>query len=447
VGAPAPHPPAAANGTGPPHRLAPAVELAALGIALTLVVTLLARVPSWYRALGTFQLLYGVAFAIFALALARAPRYASLPRVGLVVFAVAFACRVVLVPVSPTLSGDVYRYLWEGRVVVHGGDPYTQAPDDPALAGLRDPKTWPAINHRHLSTIYPPGAMAGFALVAAVSPTVTAFKLWIVLHDLALVALLVVWSRRRGAGAWPAIAYAWNPLVLVEYAGSGHHDPTAIVWLVAALVLSERRPVAAGLALAAGALVKLAPLVAFPFLARRWPWRARLAALVPAAAGLAWFWSRTRHADSGVIAYWETWRNNALLFDLVEAATRSFTVARAAGLAAIAALGVWWWWRRRATEDAARGLLRAGLLAAPVAHPWYFGWALAFEPLRPSAPWLLLSLTLVLNYGVLATPAEGRSFHPGWGLKAVEYGVPAALALWLAWRRRNDASTGDGHDA
>lgn len=432
MGARPPHPPA---GTSTPRLLAPAIELAALGVGLTLTVTLLGRMPSWYRSLGAFQGLYAVAFGFFALALMRAPRFAALPRVGLAVFAVALACRVVLLPVSPSLSGDIHRYVWEGRVVVHGGDPYTQPPDDPALAGLRD-HGYPPINHKHLSTIYPPGAMAGFALVAAVSPTVTAFKLWIVLHDLALVALLIVWSRRRGAGAFPAVAYAWNPLVLVEYAGSGHHDPTAAVWLVAAFLLAERRPVLSALALAAGALVKLAPLAALPFLARRWSWRARAAAVVPTVLGLGWFFARTRHPASGVVAYWETWRNNALLFDALESATGRFATARAIALALVASVAAWAWWRRHGAPEATRTVTRAGLLAAPVAHPWYFGWALAFEPLRPSAPWLLLSLMLVLNYGVLATPVEGRAFHLSWGWRCVEYGVPACLAVGLALARR-----------
>jgi hypothetical protein len=65
-------------------------------------------------------------------------------------------------------------------------------------------------------------------------------------------------------------------------------------------------------------------------------------------------------------------------------------------------------------------------------HPWYLGWTLMFEPLAPSAPWLLLSLTATLNYGALRAPAEGSSFHPGLALRWLEYGLPLTLALTLA---------------
>jgi len=71
---------------------------------------------------------------------------------------------------------------------------------------------------------------------------------------------------------------------------------------------------------------------------------------------------------------------------------------------------------------------------SPVVHPWYLGWALLFEPLAPSAPWLLLSLTAILNYGLLAPPAAGRDFHLPLAWRWVEYGAPLALGLLAAVR-------------
>jgi hypothetical protein len=428
-----------------PAGLGAGLELAALGLGLTLVVALLARLPSWFHELGRFQLLYALGFAFYAIALIRLPRYAALPRVGVAVFAVAAATRLLLLPVPPSLSGDVHRYVWEGRVLARGGDPYRQSPLDPALAPLRDARVWPAINHKPLATIYPPLAEAGYALVAAVSPTVTAMKAWIVLHDLALVLVLMLWVRRRGGSAAAALAWAWNPLVLAHYAGSGHNDPTALLWLALAFLLAERRPTASALCLAAGAMVKLLPVIAFPFLARRWPWRARLVGAAALAAGGAWFWTLTRDSTSGLAAFWGGWRNNDSVFLLLDRALGGFAAARTAAIALVAAVLATAWWRARTPEAATRAGLAATLLTSPVLHPWYLGWILVFEPLRRSWPWLILSLTVILNYGVLATPPEGRAFHlpPGW--RVVEYGVPLAVAIVLAaWRRRARRAGPDG---
>jgi hypothetical protein len=321
--------------------------------------------------------------------------------------------------------------VWEGRVAAAGLDPYRLSPDDRRLAPLRD-RLWAPINHKPLSAIYPPLAIAGFALVARVSATVPAFKLWVLLHDLALVAVLIEWARRATGSAIGAIAYAWNPLVLVEYAGSGHNDPTALVWLALAFALARSRPTLSAITLAIGALVKLAPLIALPLLFPRWPWRARIAALALLAPGFAWYWSETRATYSGLVAFWGTWRNNELLFHYLERWTGSFGVARAVTLALVGLVLVHAAWRRWAPAIGARLAMRTATLVAPVFHPWYLGWTLVFEPLAPSGPWLLLSLTAFLNYGVLSTPIEGRSFHLPLAWRWIEFGIPLALAAAIA---------------
>jgi len=426
----------------PASRIGPALEFAGLGAALTFTTFLMARLPSWRHDLGAFQGLFTLAFACYAIALARLPRYAALPGVGWAVLAVAVATRMALFPVPPSLSDDLYRYVWEGRVLLHGGNPWRQGPLDPALAPLRDALIFPAVNHPELATIYPPLAEAGFALVAALSPSVWAMKLWVIGHDLALVALLGALLRAHGRSpAWAAV-YAWNPLVLVEYAGSGHNDPTAMVWLAGALLLARARPNLSALALAAGALVKLAPLLALPFLWRGWRWSARFIAALTLAAGIGWFVFQARGAaHSGLFVYGATWRNNdslfALLAPLGERGGRVAALALLAGfvtLAVIAGVGA-----LRGTRDA----MRAGFLLSPVAHPWYAGWWLMLEPPAPSAPWLLLSASAILSYGLFAEPAEGRGFHlaPAW--RTLEYGAPVLLALVLAAWRRRATPTGD----
>ena len=95
--------------------LAAAFEFIALGVGLTLTIVLMARLPFWFRDLGTFQALFAFAFAFYGLALLRLKRYASLPHVGIAVFAVALATRAALLPAPPSLSGDIYRYVWEDR--------------------------------------------------------------------------------------------------------------------------------------------------------------------------------------------------------------------------------------------------------------------------------------------------------------------------------------------
>ena len=423
------------GGAATPPSPVRALELMAAGAGLTLVFTFAATLPSWAIDLGRLQGLMAVAFAFFALALWRLPRWRHLPHAGLAVFVVALAMRLAVLRVTPTLSDDLWRYLWDGRLLAHGLDPYALAPADAALAALRDALVYPRIHPTELRTWYPPLAEAGFGAVALVAPGVTGMKCWIVLHDLALVAVLLRWCARRGGSALPAIAYAWNPLVVLEYAGSGHHDPTGLLWLVLALAWLESRPLLSASAFAAAVLVKLVPLVALPFLLTRWSWRARLLALGLVGAGLAVYVAHARGPGSGLEAYAAHWRNNELGFHYLVAL---FGDARARGVGAslvVLVVGLLLW-RRVDAAAATRTAIRTLFLVGPVLHPWYLGWVLALEPLAPSWPWLALSACSLLGYGLLASPALGSGFQPPLAWRWFEYGVPLALAVVLAsWHR------------
>lgn len=214
-----------------------------------------------------------------------------------IVVAVAIAIRVPLLLAPPFLSGDVYRYVWDGHVQVAGINPYRYVPGDPALQPLRDAVIFPHINRADVArTIYPPVAQLVFQAVARVSQSVGAMKLAMVLFEtvacwamLRLLALAQLPSER-------VLIYAWNPLAVWEFAGNGHADFIAIGLLAVALLLrAMRRDAWVGAALGAAVLVKFLPAAIAPALWRRngprgAAWRMPLAALA-LIGGLYWLYS------------------------------------------------------------------------------------------------------------------------------------------------------------
>lgn len=64
-------------------------------------------------------------------------------RLLIIVFGLAILYRALLVFAPPTLSDDVYRYVWDGRVQANQINPYAYAPDAPELSPLRDEVIWP----------------------------------------------------------------------------------------------------------------------------------------------------------------------------------------------------------------------------------------------------------------------------------------------------------------
>ncbi len=272
------------------------VRLAALGAGLVLLILPGLALhqpgaddihPLWRVYVFVGLILAGA--ALYALAIRRvlaAPPPHALP----IVLAVAVILRVLVLPASPFLSSDIYRYVWDGRVQQAGINPYRFIPADPALAALRDGAIYPHVNRRtYARTIYPPMAQLLFRLVAALGDSVVAMKAACVGFEALAVWAMIRLLRIARLPTARVLIYAWNPLAVWAFAGNGHVDGFAVGLLGLALLLrGQRRDGLAGAALAGAALVKFLPAVMLPALWRRWRWRlpAAFAATVVVLYGL-----------------------------------------------------------------------------------------------------------------------------------------------------------------
>ncbi len=368
----------------------------------------------------------------------------------------ALVFRVVAACGEPTLSDDVFRYVWDGRVQLHGVHPYAHAPDDPALADLRDESS-ARINHPELRTIYPPLAELAFAALAAPRWGVRAFQLGFGILDFGVVLALARLLARAGLPRERVVLYAWNPLPILECAGNGHVEPLGLVLLVlsAVAVTAGRRGLAAA-ALGGAIQAKLLPLLLVPGYVRRFrPRHALVLALV--VLGLAVPYAATGPAfGSGLADYAARWEFNALGF----AAVRSALVALDTGSALVPlvdavapwdrayrlvwpeplarlvvglALAGWIAWvvSRRIADPVreAIAILGALLLLAPTVHPWYVLWILPFAAAQRSWPWLVFAALVPLAY-------TARNGDVGWTVRAIEYGPVLALLALDAARAR-----------
>lgn len=384
------------------------------------------------------------------------------------VLAVAVVLRLLALPLTPSLSDDVYRYLWDGRVAASGANPYLLTPDDESLAGLRD-DLWRKTAHRDVATVYPPLALAMFAGAAVLPEPLLAYKLALAAVDLAGCVLLLALARRRGNG-WAALAYVWNPLLVVEGAGMGHIDVLGASLVIACVwLLSVGRKAAAGGAAALAVLAKLVPLAVLPLWWRHVRGRGQrmfavgaASLLLPATvAVLPW----TRGVPPGLVEYALRWEYNGPLYeplwrligvprlDLaasgivhlvrsifggeVEAAPWSTLysfayprfLARLVLLVAAAVLWLRLWRRRPEPVAAAFGALAVVLLTSPTFYPWYLIWILPWAALTGTRAVLVLSATLPLAY----LPAlAGVPYFP-WVYGAVW--LPPLILLLLAHRR------------
>lgn len=352
----------------------------------------------------------------------------------------AVLVRLLLLFTTPTLSDDVYRYLWDGHVTAHGVSPYAYAVNDPALDYLEAPAR-SLVNNGWMASPYLPAAQLVFGGVTAVAPLrPLAMQSAMIIFDLFSAWLIARLLSLANLPPRRLLLYLWNPLVIVEVAHGAHIDAWMILLALLALTFTLRRassltPHSSSLAplfLALATLTKILPLLLFPVLFWQWTWRQRITfglltvgLLVP--FGWQAGWGLGGQLDgTGLFGalriYGRQWRFNSGLFHWLEQFLSRRGVADSVGVSKMMlAMGMVLvvtavFLRARHLQEPI-DILRvtavpfiAYILFTPTLHPWYLLILLIFLPFLPPAaqeprrrwllalPWIYLSGALIFSY-------------------------------------------------
>lgn len=331
---------------------------------------------------------------------------------------------------------DIHRYVWDGRLQRLGYNPYVVVPSDPVAKGLHTAETR-TLNNPDLPSPYPPGAQLFFRAVTAIQESTFALKVAFVVCDLLIVFVLLDVLRRTGRGEHLVLAFAWNPLLAIEVAGSGHIDIVGALLLVisvAALVRNWRGIAALTFGLAVA--VKFLPIVLLPLYWKRVRIRdGALAAFVVALLYLP-FLMHGRIPIGSLSTYVQSFRFNGPVFAALD---RVASPQLLAGLALLVGLVTASWLRIAATDwspDVFAWPMAASLLCAPVVFPWYLLWVL---PFLTSASTLLIAfwtVSIFPTYIMWHFRTVGRPWGslPGW-VMLLEYGCLVIVGAILVLRR------------
>jgi alpha-1,6-mannosyltransferase len=257
-------------GTNQPSRM---IKRALFGLGvLSLVPYLVAwQLGDLRQHTPGFEIAFFAAFALYAGATVLALRLEALSRRELVlVYALALLFQACLVFTRPTLSDDMYRYVWDGRVQAQGISPYRYAPEAPQLAHLRDDTIWRFVNRKGAVTVYPPLAEMAFGLVWRIRPDdVRWVQIVMGVGGLAAGGLLMGLLKAMGRSPGRVLIYLWSPLLAFETAHSAHVDGLVLPLLVAAWwARVKERDSLVGILLGLGTAVKLYPALLAPALWR-----------------------------------------------------------------------------------------------------------------------------------------------------------------------------------
>jgi alpha-1,6-mannosyltransferase len=381
--------------------------IAVSGAAYLAAMIALAVTPAARLGTPVFFVCAGVGVAAFVAILTvvwRAPH--DRRRLFLIAILFALAFRVPLAAQPVNSDNDMIRYLWDGRVQTLGLNPYAVRPADPEMAFTHTDETrnMPSARAR---TPYPPAAQLFFRLVVTLQDSSRLMKLALVLCDLLTILVLWQWLLATGRSEWLTLAYAWNPLVVLEVAHSGHIDALGALWIAtAAFWLSRRRTALGTIAFVLAVATKLVPIVLVPLLWRRISIRDGLvgAALfvllyLPFASGVD-----VLFAVQNVVQYI---RFNGPVFRLLAYLT---SPDMAAGIALGAGLltAVWCRWKLAADDPAAWAWpMAVAIVCAPVIYPWYLLYFTPFLLIPTTLPLIAWSCSVLMTYVVWERALNG----------------------------------------
>ena len=416
-------------------KLTPSHRLSAVGVVMLVALTICSRNfssmggPSFIIPLAVA----GIAYLLAVCELFATPRFSR--RVIVIGLVLAALWRLPFLLSTPGPDDDIHRYVWDGRIQRLGYNPYIVVPSDPALGGLHTPETR-TLNNPDLPSPYPPGAELFFRAVTAIQESVFTLKVAFVVCDLAIVLVLLDILRRSGQGAHWILAYAWNPLLSIEVAGSGHVDIVGVLLLLLSFAaLGRRWRAVAALAFGLAVAVKFLPIVLLPLYWRRV--RMRDGALAAVVVGLLYvpFFNHGRIPLGSLGTYVQSFRFNDPVFAALE---RVAAPQLAVGLAALVGFLIAAWLRSKApawSSDALACPMAASLLCAPVVYPWYLLWLLPFMRSASTVPIIIWTVSIIPTYYVWHLRAIGHPWIvPGW-IMLLEYGAVAIAAAIILLRR------------
>ncbi len=439
-------------------------------VGMALLRDLLHHIPAFLGLYGLACLGYGV--AVYWL-LHRPERRKLFPLIlGL---AILFRATLLLTT-PPSLSDDVYRYIWDGRLTNAGINPYAHAVESPLLDWLDSPQRV-LVNHSWMASPYLPVTQAFFAVVYRLAPnSPLAFQITVVLLDLLTGLLVADMLRRLGLPRSRALIYLWNPLVIVEFAHSAHVDALMICLIMASLwlLVVARSTLFSVISLAAATLTKGLPVLLLPVVIRRWGWPRTIAyaglvvaVCLPFALRAGWGLTGPLDGDGlfgALRIYTDRWNYNGGLYHWLEVALSGYSTPgavpsevvgpgpiRAAKFIVVGALGLVliavWRLARRCDDDLA--LLRlavippaAYLVLATTVHPWYVTLIIPLLPFLPSRegetsraarfllPWLYFAAAVPLSYLTYLDPTNLREYDL---VRLAEYIPLYLLLIWAAW--------------
>ena len=277
----------------------------------------------------------------------------------------------------PLFENDHYRYIWEGKVIQNGHNPYVSAPNSNELNSVHYQKRH-KIGYNRLTSIYPPLAQAFFVIVSPFSYKVALTLLQILCSLITFYFLYHVFSSQK------EYLVLVTPFFYKEFIQSIHIDIIACGILLFCL---KKNKFLLGILLSF--FIKILSILSLPFLLIRSLHQDKvqkfkvlgISLLVIAVLS---FYPINGNFTSGGEAFIKTWLWNSLLGSTLSFLNLQDSIIRGILFLSFATSYLFLcfiYYKKKAEWTHGHIAIAFYLLFffSPVLHPWYLIWPLVFD--------------------------------------------------------------------
>ncbi|WP_435578951.1 glycosyltransferase 87 family protein [Gilvibacter sp.] len=383
---------------------------------------------------------------------------------------IGLAFRLILIVVTPNLSQDFYRFIWDGRIILTGLNPYDftvfEILTEQYISSFQDPVSIPDaqtlfngmgdLNASHYSN-YPPLNQGFFVLAAwlggnSILGTAVAMRVLLILADLG-----ILWIGKKALeylkmDSKRIFWYFLNPYIIIELTGNLHFEGSMLFFLLAGIYLVLRKHyVLAGCMIGLSISVKLIPLMLLPLFFRYFIPKKTFqggfknlfefygfALIVAAGSFLAFLSMDFLDNFSKSIGLWfQTFEFNASVYYIIRwigYQTVGWNIIADVGkilpLIIVSVLCLLGLFRKISSpKDLFSGLLLAVsfyFLLSTTVHPWYVATPLLLSIFTRYRFALVWSLMIFLSYSAYGHKGFDEKLH----MVAIEYLVVLAVFIW-----------------
>lgn len=323
---------------------------------------------------------------------------------------VSVLLRIAVIFIPPTGSDDYLRYVWDGKVLAHGINPYQYAPSDAALNHLHSEKLPFLVKFPEIKTVYPPVAEIFFYFAYLIGGE-SFYGIKFLLLVFELLALFVFWQllKKLKLPTKNILYYALCPLPVFQLFIDAHIDGLgASLILLFVLFYNNRNFLLSSFFLGLSICVKPVGLIIIPiiFFHQKGLIKKITASSIPLILCILFYFlfSHTANPLEALSNFTVNWTFNGFIFNIVDSFIKDNQKSRliCAIIFILSYIPVLF-----SKKDFINKIYYSVLLLlifSPIVHPWYVSWLAVLLPLTAEFSGFiycgLISLTTVtiLNY-------------------------------------------------